>query len=196
MQVNAFRLERHHLVARAAKKDLARVVGDIGGAQAQLMSAAELQIGVRADCAVDDVRAALWKHKSLVKTWLMRGTLHLIRADDLPLYTAAMSTRWIRINKAWLKLIQLSEPEILKLVTEIGAALDSTPVTREEIITAVGKGRSARVHEALRSGWGGMLKPAARTACWPSDRVAVKASPSSGQKSGLAPGARSIPTRP
>jgi hypothetical protein len=161
-QVHAFRLGRHHLLARAPRKDLSRVAGDIAGAQAQLMSAAELQIGVRANCSVQDVRAALWKQKSMVKTWVMRGTLHLIPAEDLPLYTAAMSTRWIRINKAWLKLIHLSEPEILKLVGEIGAALGSTPVTREEIIKAVGQGHSPRVLEALRSGWGGMLKPAAR----------------------------------
>jgi hypothetical protein len=161
-QVNAFRLARHHLLARAPKRDLAQVVRDIGGAQAQLMSAAELQIGVRAECAVQDVRAALWKRKSLVKTWLMRGTLHLIPADELPLYTAAMSTRWIRFNRSWLKMIHLTEPEILKLVGEIGAALGTTPLTREEIIKAVGKGHSARVLEALRSGWGGMLKPAAR----------------------------------
>jgi hypothetical protein len=162
-QVHAFRLRRHHLLDRAPKKDLTRVVGDIAGAQAQLMSAAELQIGVRAECTVQDVRAALWKHKSLVKTWVMRGTLHLIPAVDLPLYTAAMSSRLIRnINKGWPKLIGLSESALVKLVEEIGAALDGTPVTREEIIKAVGKGHSPRVLEVLRSGWGGLLKPAAR----------------------------------
>jgi hypothetical protein len=161
-QVNAFRLGRHHLLARATKNELTRVVGDIGGVQAQLMSAAELQVGVRAECSVQDVRAALWKHKSLVKTWLMRGTLHLIPAVDLPIYTAAMSTRWISVNRSWLKLIGLNEDALLKLVAEIGEAVDGTPVTREEIIKAVGKGHSVRVLEALRSGWGGMLKPAAR----------------------------------
>ena len=50
----------------------------------------------------------------------------------------------------------------MTLVNEIGAALGRVPVTREEIIKAVGKGHSPRVLEALRSGWGGMLKPAAR----------------------------------
>src|SRR5204862_4385904 len=90
-QVHAFRLQRHHLSGRAPRKDLARVVGDIGGAQAQVMSAAELQIAVRADCTVQDVRKALWTDPSLVKTWLMRGPLHLPRAEALPLYTAAMS---------------------------------------------------------------------------------------------------------
>ncbi|TMC72876.1 MAG: hypothetical protein E6J18_04220 [Chloroflexi bacterium] len=67
------------MIRRAPKKDLARVVGDIGGAQAQLMSAAELQVGVRVQCNVKDVRTALWKDKSLVKTWLMRGTLRPLK---------------------------------------------------------------------------------------------------------------------
>ncbi|HET9782345.1 MAG TPA: crosslink repair DNA glycosylase YcaQ family protein, partial [Candidatus Dormibacteraeota bacterium] len=93
-QVHAFRLRRHHLHKRAPNKDLARVVGDIGGVQAQVMSAAELQIAVRVDCTVDDVRDALWKSRSLVKTWLMRGTLHLASSDDLPLYIGAMSALW------------------------------------------------------------------------------------------------------
>ena len=83
-QVHAFRLERHHLTLRAPKKALSQVVGEIGGVQAQVMSAAELQVGVRVECRVDDVRDALWKRKTLVKTWLMRGTLHLVPSKDLP----------------------------------------------------------------------------------------------------------------
>jgi len=50
----------------------------MGGVQAQVMSFAELQIAVRVDCNVEDVRDALWKRKTLVKTWLMRGTLQLM----------------------------------------------------------------------------------------------------------------------
>jgi hypothetical protein len=161
-QVHAFRLQRHHLTRRAPRKDLARVVGEIGGAQAQLMSAAELQIAARVDCAVADVRRALWTDRSLVKTWLMRGTLHLTRGEDLPVYAAAMSRRWIRINNSWLKFVQVTEPELWKLVDDIGAALNGTPMSREELIAIVGKGKPERVHHALRSGWGGMLKPAAR----------------------------------
>lgn len=163
-QVHAFRLERHHLTRRALKKVLAGVVGEIGGAQAQLMSAAELQIAARVDCKVTDVREALWKDKALVKTWLMRGTLHLARADDLPLFTAAMGKRWIHVRPSWLKFMQVTETELWKIVEEIGAALDGTPMTREELVSVVGKGKSARVRELLRSGWGGMLKPAARNA--------------------------------
>ena len=161
-QVHAFRVQRHHLARRAPKKDLAKVVGAMGGAQAQLMSAAELQIAVRVDCAVSDVRTALWKDRTLVKTWLMRGTLHLVPSADLPLFTAAMRTKWMKPRNAWLKFFGMTEQDAIEFADAIGAALTATPMSREELIAAVSKGRSRRLREWLRSGWGGLLKPAAR----------------------------------
>jgi hypothetical protein len=161
-QVHAFRLSRHHLSQRAPKKDLARAVGDIGGVQAQVMSAAELQVAARVDCKVEDVRAALWKNKTLVKTWLMRATLHLVPAGDLPIYTAAMGSYGMRNTNAWLKWMQITEPELNDVIDAIGEALDSQALTREELISRVGKGRSERVQLGLKSGWGGILKPVAR----------------------------------
>ena len=161
-QAHAFRLARHHLTHRAPKKDLARVTGDIGGAQAQVMSAAELQVAVRADCTVQDVRKALWNERKLVKTWLMRGTLHLVPSEDLPLFTAAMSSHLVRSPAAWLKYTQLTEREFTGVIQAIGDALDGEALTREELIAKVGKGRSERIQVALKSGWGGLLKPVAR----------------------------------
>lgn len=126
------------------------------------MSAAELQVVVRADCTVADVRNALWKDKKLVKTWLMRGTLHLIPSQDLPLYAAAMGTYGTRNTNAWLKWMQITEPELIELVDAIGDAVDGQALTREELIAKVGKGRPERMQLAMRSGWGGILKPVAR----------------------------------
>jgi hypothetical protein len=158
-QVHAFRLERHHLARRSPKKDLTRVVG---GVQAQVMSAAELQVGVRVECRVQDVREALWKRKTLVKTWLMRGTLHLVPSKDLPLFTAAMSAYGMRNTNAWLRWMQITEAELTDLMDAIGRALDEHALTREELIAKVGKGRPERVQAAMKSGWGGVLKPVAR----------------------------------
>lgn len=155
-------MQRHQLVRRAPKKDLAKVVGAIGGAQAQLMSAAELQIAVRVDCSVADVRTALWKSKTLVKTWLMRGTLHLVPAADLPLFAAAMRTKWMTPRSSWLRFFHMTETELAEFAEMIGAVLTAEPMSRGELIAAVSKGRSERVREWLRSGWGGLLKPAAR----------------------------------
>jgi hypothetical protein len=161
-QVHAFRLQRHHLATRAPAKSLARVAGDIGGAQAQLMSAAELQLGVRSRATVEGVRKALWKDKSLVKTWLMRGTLHLLPSNDLPLYTAAMRSRWVWPNNTWLKWVQLTEPELIALIGAIGDALDQ-PMTREELIAKVGRRTSEHIRTVMKSGWSTMLKPVARS---------------------------------
>jgi hypothetical protein len=161
-QVHAFRLERHHLVRRAAKKDLARVVGEIGGVQAQVMSAAELQAAVRVDCRVEDVRDALWRRKTLVKTWLMRGTLHLVPADDLPLLTAALRARSLRVRNSWLKYVGLTDLEFRALVEAISEALDGQVLTREELVEKVGRGRPEHFREVMKSGWGMILKPVAR----------------------------------
>ena len=162
-QVHAFRLARHHLAARRPKRDLGKVAGAIGGAQAQLMSAAELQLAVRVACRTADVRAALWKDRSLVKTWLMRGTLHLIPADDLPLYTAAIGPHWIRPTKGWFRWAGMTERDLARFVDTIGGALSGEPMTREEIIATAAKGHSKKITDWLRSSWGGMLKPVARS---------------------------------
>jgi DNA glycosylase AlkZ-like len=161
-QVHAFRLGRQHLNGVLPGGAIAPVVGDMVAAQAQLMSAAELQIAVRAGCGVSDVRRALWVDRTLIKTWLMRGTLHLARAEDLALFTAAMSRRWIKPSKSWLRFFGVGESELWELADEIGRVLGAEPMTREQLIGAAGARRPARIRQALKSGWGGMLKPAAR----------------------------------
>jgi hypothetical protein len=160
-QVHGFRLERHYLARRAPRRALGQVVGAIGGVQAQVMSGAELQIAVRVNCSVRDVRKALWVDKALVKTWLMRGTLHLVPAGDLPLFAAATGWGW-HFRPSWLKFFGTTEAELTKLVDTIGDALSASPMTREDIIAIAGAGQSPRVREFLRSGWGSFLKPVAR----------------------------------
>jgi len=136
---------------------------DIGGGQAQVMSAAELQLAVRTGRPVTDVRVALWKNRTLVKTWLMRGTLHLVAADDLPMYTAAMSGSWMKWRGSWLKYFGVTAAELNRLTAVIGEALNGEPRTREELIAAAGKGQPEKIRQHLKSGWGGFLKPVARS---------------------------------
>jgi hypothetical protein len=62
------------------------------GAHAQVLSAAELSVGLRlAGVTRSDVRAALWDERSLVKTFGPRGTVHLLATRDLPMWTGALS---------------------------------------------------------------------------------------------------------
>jgi DNA glycosylase AlkZ-like len=63
----------------------------ICGAHAQVMSAAEVSIGIRvAGITRADVRRALWEERSIVKTIGPRGTVHLLPATDLPTWNAAL----------------------------------------------------------------------------------------------------------
>ena len=93
-QVNSWRLSKNHLDKRTSKADMAKVVSDLCGVQAQVLSGAALSLWARVDnITIHDVEDALWKHRTLVKTWCMRGTLHLLNSTDLSTYVAALKTR-------------------------------------------------------------------------------------------------------
>src|ERR1043165_4978164 len=91
-RIAQFRMMRHDLQAKPGR-DAVKICGDICGAQAQLMSAAYLQLWTRNSrltrAAID---AALWSDRTLVKTSLMRQTVHLIPAADFPIYIAAVQS--------------------------------------------------------------------------------------------------------
>ena len=87
-QVRARRLLRSALTERSS--DLLDVVRRAGGIHAQVQVSAELQLAARVDgISQGDVRDALWRDRTLVKAWTLRGTLHLHPADELPLWFAA-----------------------------------------------------------------------------------------------------------
>src|SRR5215213_1831950 len=159
VQVCAWRLARHHLLDAPPRERLVEVVSQVCGVQAQVMSAAELAVAVRTEGATpEDVRAALWETRDLVKTWCMRGTLHLLPAADLPLYVAALRTRDNFLSAAWLKYLQLT---VEAMVAAVGDALDGRCLTREELADEVALRTSPHLRDHFLSGWGSLLKPAA-----------------------------------
>jgi winged helix DNA-binding protein len=90
--VTARRMGRHGLAEPSAELGLADVVGVLCGVHAQVLSAAELSAGRRvAGATRTDVRRALWEERNVVKTFGPRGTIHLLPADDLPMWTGALS---------------------------------------------------------------------------------------------------------
>ncbi len=89
-QVTAWRLAQHGLAPRLGRAGLLAAVQRMIGAQAQVMSAAELSLGARVTALTQEqVQQALWQDRTLVKTWAMRGTIHVFAAADLPLVVAA-----------------------------------------------------------------------------------------------------------
>jgi hypothetical protein len=163
-QVNAWRLSRHHLAAREPKREMVQVVSDIGGLQAQVMSAAQIGLWARVEGITSkDVDEALWERRELVKTWSMRGTLHLHASADLPLLVAALKTRLGYKTKPWLKGHKVRLDEIEKITSEVRNVLDGRRLTREELVEEVVRRAKLRksVRTGMLSGWGSLLHPAA-----------------------------------
>jgi Winged helix DNA-binding domain len=162
-QVMAWRLRRHQLEERAPADAMLEVTSRIAGPHAQVMSSAELTLWARLDGVEPDaVQRALWEDRTLVKTWAMRGTLHLLPAAELPLWQAARSTtrRWEA--GSWLRGFGVTRQELALLLDAVGEALDGRVLTREELADEVARlTGSPRLGDKLRESWGALLKPAA-----------------------------------
>jgi hypothetical protein len=160
-QVNAWRLAQHGLAPRVGFMD---AVKRVIGVQAQVMSAAELALWARVDgVRPADVKAALWRDRRLVKTWAMRGTLHLFTAEDLPVVVAARNVRETRYWMKYFKAYGISEAEYETFLAAIPQVLGGEPVTREQLAVAAAKrtGIEKLVPALVESSWGSALKASA-----------------------------------
>lgn len=162
-QVTSWRLARGHLVRRVSGARLVPVVSEMCGAHAQIMSSVPLALAARVSRLKQArVDAAIQDERTLVKTWAMRGTLHVLTADDLPLYCAAQRTRDQYMNPSFLKYFELELADVEAVLDAIPRALDGQMLTREELAEQILKITKRRhLEDRLRSGWGELLKPAA-----------------------------------
>ncbi|MET0835279.1 MAG: winged helix DNA-binding domain-containing protein [Thermoleophilaceae bacterium] len=161
-QALAWRMGRHRLVERAPAAEMHDVAGRICGLHAQVMSSADLTMWARVeDLGGDAVEQALWKDRSLVKLWAMRGTLHLLPAAELGTWLAALGTYEHYLKPVWLRGFKITQEELEQLVAAIGDALDGELLTREELGEEVVRlTRSKAMAERIQGSWGPYLKPA------------------------------------
>jgi hypothetical protein len=162
-QVMAWRVGRHHLGTRAPRSALLEVTVSLGGLHAQLMSSAELTAWARVDqLEPDAVATALWEHRSLVKTWAMRGTLHLLPSSEYGLWQSGLASYRHFLKPAWSKAFGLSPGDLDRMIAAISDALDGRRLTREELAAEVVRltGDEALGAKMTHS-FGTTLKPAA-----------------------------------
>ena len=163
----AWRVHRQNLDKRAPAGSMLRVSSRLCGLHAQVMSSAELTLWARVE-KLDRgaVQRALWEDRALVKTWAMRGTLHLLPSRELPMWQAALSTspRWLR-PAGWKRAFGITIEELDRITEAIGVALEDRLLTREELALEVRRlTRSAAFGAKVgESSWGPLLRPAAFT---------------------------------
>ncbi len=163
--VLAWRAARQRLVPRAPRGEELVVVAQVGGLHAQVMASAELEWWARLeDPEPGGVAAALWDDRSLVKTWAMRGTLHLLPAAELGLWCAALTPLVERgLAPGVLNRVGVTRAEADAVAAAIPQALDGVQLTREELAGAVGEltGRPALRDRILGQYGDQLLKPPA-----------------------------------
>lgn len=138
------------------------MVGAVGGLQAQMASSAELAAWARVDgIRPGDLDAELWERRSLVKTWAMRGTLHLLPAAEYSLWQAALDTYDHYLKGAWLRGFKITAEERDLLLDTVREVLGGEALTRDELAEAVAEASgSPSLGEKLSDSWGAYLKPA------------------------------------
>jgi hypothetical protein len=151
--IASFRLRRHHLLD-GPPADPVTICRDMCCVQAQVMSAAYLQLWTRNHAITrPDIESALWKTRDLVKTSLMRQTLHLVPADEFLLYIAAVKpSRLAGALRIMAKFgIEREEADALTLL--IMEALSEAPRGRAAIAAAVHSKVSKRVRSWMEKVW-------------------------------------------
>jgi Winged helix DNA-binding domain len=160
-QVLGWRLERQ-LVDPVGDLDVRETVRALAGIQAQVQSSAELAIALRRPPSPAGETAVAIAEGTIMRTWAMRGTLHLLDPVQGGAFLALLATtrRWE--GAAWQATFGVGPAELETLTGIVREALDGRILTREQVIEAVLEGTGNRdLEEHMRSGWGGILKPLA-----------------------------------
>lgn len=162
-KLNRFRLMRHNLLTKAGKDQLERVISDICGLHSQLAMTPTLSLWSRIEGFERNLlEEALYVKKSLVRVWCMRGTLHMIPSDELPVYHQAVKRMWFEHHGRYMRGSDWPPLDIRKSIIypKILEALKEGPLTRTELNTKISAvlEPSLQRYKRLFSAWGGILK--------------------------------------
>ncbi|WP_106401915.1 DNA glycosylase AlkZ-like family protein [Actinocorallia populi] len=156
-QVFAWRMRRQFLTVPEEHGDPVAVTRRLAGVQAQVASAAVQALAVRGAVLSGDVA-----ENGLIRTWAMRGTLHLLPREDAPAYLALCATVRNWEKPSWTKAFGATPADLEAIAEAAREALDGVALTREELTEAVvARTGSEHLRQALGSGWGPLLKPLA-----------------------------------
>lgn len=160
-QALAWRMRRQ-LLDPVGDEPIEGVVRRLCGVQAQVASSAELAIRLRREVSQPGEVGQAQADGRLVKTWAMRGALHLLTPEDGGTFLSIIAAGRPWQRPSWQRYFGMTTKMMDVLRRAARDALDGTVLTREELVTAVTVRRGlGHLGEALRSGWGTLLKPLA-----------------------------------
>lgn len=158
-QVLAWRAKSHFLQERVSADRLLEVAGALCGLHAQLLSSAEMSLWARLeDYELGQLGVLLWEKRTLVKTWAMRGTLHILPSSEWLSWQPSLHVLYRERMSRFIR----GEEEYEALMQGLAHALYGRTLTREQLATEVSlRTRRPGLANLLLKSWGTMLKPAA-----------------------------------
>lgn len=140
-------LVRQHVTDRAPKRT---VVSDLCGLQAQFAQAPCDALRIRANDFTPDT----W-NDGLVKIWSHRGTMHVVRADELGLYLSARDIRGPWVETGWGTSPADSARWSAFIREQVASGIDGRDGLKQACRSA---GMDDDLLTRIFHGWGGLLK--------------------------------------
>jgi hypothetical protein len=160
-QALAWRMQRQ-LLDPVGRLPVAEVVRRLCGVQAQVASSADLAVRVRRQASRPGEVGRALSGGRLIKTWAMRGALHLLTPEDGGAFLSLMASGRSWERPSWQRYFGVTPSQLDALHGVVREALDGGLLTRDELVAAVVARRGfGHLGESLRSGWGTLLKPLA-----------------------------------
>jgi hypothetical protein len=166
-QALAWRMRRQ-LLEPVGDLETTDVVRRLCGVQAQVASSAELAVRIRQQASRPGEVGRAVAEGRLIKTWAMRGTLHLLTPEEAGLFLSLMASGRTWELPSWQRYFGLTPKHWERFRPAVREALDGKVLTREELAAVVvATPGLAHIGKELASGWGTLLKPLA----WQGDIV-------------------------
>lgn len=137
-EIRRLRLSAQHLLigTESDNSNVAQLLQTICGVQAQYPFDATLALHVRMnDLTSTELKQTQIDERTIVRTWCMRGTLHLLAAEDFHWLIDLHGRTFIQKSRRRYEELELNEKLYNKSIEKLYAILaQSEPLTRDEVI--------------------------------------------------------------
>ena len=159
-RVLAWRMRRQFL-DRPADVTATAVVDRLCGVQAQVAGSAEHAVAVRQAKPRPGTADEALRQRKIIKTWAMRGTLHLLTAESAAAYLSLIAAARSWEKGSWQRTFATAA-QVAAITDAAADALADAVLTREQLTAEIVRRTSdSSITEHLGSGWGAILKPVA-----------------------------------
>lgn len=159
-RVLAWRMSRQFL-DRPTGTSAVAIVERLCGLQAQVAGSAEQAVAARQASPRKGALGKALESKKIIKTWAMRGTLHLLTPEQAAAFMSLLAVPRTWEKGSWQRAF-VTAKQLAAITDAAQEALAGKVLTREQLTAEVVKRTGdTSIAEHLGSGWGAVLKPLA-----------------------------------